>query len=50
MPECYYSGEEINPTEGIMYVKNNGERLYFSSGKNLKNWMEGRNHEYANQE
>ena len=24
MPECYYSGEEINPTEGIMYVKNNG--------------------------
>ena len=50
MPECEYSGEELKPTEGIMYVRNNGERLYFSSSKNLKNWMQDRKHEYAEKE
>lgn len=50
MVECEYSGEEIRPSEGIMYVKNSGERLYFSSSKNFKNWKNERSHEYASQE
>lgn len=50
MPKCEYSGEEIKPTEGIMLVRNNGERLYFSSSKNLKNWKNNRNHRYADKD
>lgn len=50
MVECEYSGEEIKPTEGIMLVRNNGERLYFSSSKNLKNWEKNRKHSYPDKE
>jgi ribosomal protein L24E len=46
MPECAYSGKEIIPTEGIMLVRNNGERLYFASSKELKNWKKDRKHKY----
>jgi ribosomal protein L24E len=50
MVECAYSGREINKTEGIMLVRNNGERLYFASSKELKNWKQDRNHDYRDSE
>lgn len=46
MVECAYSGKEIKPTEGIMLVRNNGERLHFASSKELKNWRQDRQHKY----
>lgn len=48
--ECEYSGEEIQPGEGIMLVRTNGERLYFASSKELKNWEKDRKHEYRSEE
>ncbi len=49
MVECAYSGKEIRPSEGIMYVKNSGERLYFASSKDFKNWEQNRKHSYKDQ-
>ncbi len=34
---CSFSGEEIEPGTGIMYVKKNGEVLHYKSRKCLKN-------------
>lgn len=48
--KCHYSGKEIRKTEGVLYVKNSGERLHFASGKELKNWKKDRGHEYRSQE
>lgn len=50
MVECEYSGKEIRPSEGIMYVKNSGERLYFASSKEFKNWEKDRKHSYPDKE
>lgn len=50
MPECAYSGEELQPGEGIMLVRANGERLYFASSKELKNWKNNRKHDYRSEE
>lgn len=50
MVECAYSGKEIRLTEGIMLVRNNGERLYFASSKELKNWKNNRKHKYPEKE
>jgi ribosomal protein L24E len=46
MPECEYTGEEIPETGGKLLVKTTGERLYFKSGKEQKDWEKGRSHEY----
>lgn len=47
MPECEYTGEEIPETGGKLLVLNSGERLYFKSSKEQKNWEKNRGHEYA---
>jgi len=45
MPEertCDYSGEEIEPGTGTMYVKNDGTILHFRDSKAEKNYFLGR--------
>ncbi|MEZ0289496.1 MAG: 50S ribosomal protein L24e [Sulfolobales archaeon] len=39
---CNYCGYEITPGEGIMYVTNKGEILWFCSSKCFKNFRLGR--------
>jgi large subunit ribosomal protein L24e len=39
---CDFSGEEIEPGTGTMYVKNDGTVLYFKDSKAEKNYMLGR--------
>ena len=39
---CDYTGEEIEPGTGIMYVKNDGTVLHFVSSKAEKNYKLGR--------
>lgn len=39
---CDYTGEEIEPGTGIMYVKNNGSVLHFVDSKAEKNYKLGR--------
>jgi len=40
--KCSFCGEEILPGKGIMYVRNNGQVLYFCSSKCKKNYLLGR--------
>jgi len=45
MPEertCDYTGEEIEPGTGTMYVKNDGTILHFKDSKAEKNYFLGR--------
>ncbi|OLZ40795.1 50S ribosomal protein L24 [Natrinema saccharevitans] len=39
---CDYTGEEIEPGTGIMYVKNDGSVLHFVDSKAEKNYKMGR--------
>ncbi|ELZ17809.1 50S ribosomal protein L24E [Haloterrigena salina JCM 13891] len=39
---CDYTGEEIEPGTGIMYVKNDGSVLHFVDSKAEKNYKLGR--------
>jgi large subunit ribosomal protein L24e len=39
---CDYTGEEIEPGTGVMYVRNDGSVLHFVSSKAEKNYMMGR--------
>lgn len=39
---CDYSGDEIEPGTGIMYVKNDGTVLHFKDAKCEKNYFMGR--------
>ncbi|MDQ2049663.1 50S ribosomal protein L24e [Natronolimnohabitans sp. A-GB9] len=39
---CDYTGEEIEPGTGIMYVKNDGTVLHFVNSKAEKNYKLGR--------
>ena len=38
MVKCSFSGQEIPPGKGIMYVKSDGKVLYFFDSKCEKNW------------
>lgn len=37
MTTCSFSGEEIEPGTGILYVRKNGEVLHFKNSKCLRN-------------
>lgn len=39
MTKDSFSGEEIEPGTGIMYVKKNGEVLHFKSSKTMRNML-----------
>jgi len=39
---CDYSGQEIEPGTGTMYVKNDGTVLWFADSKCEKNYLMGR--------
>ncbi|GAB3027397.1 50S ribosomal protein L24e [Natronobiforma cellulositropha] len=39
---CDYSGKEIEPGTGIMYVRNDGTVLHFADSKAEKNYLLGR--------
>ena len=39
---CDYTGEQIEPGTGTMYVKNNGTILHFKDSKAEKNYFLGR--------
>ena len=39
---CDYTGEDIEPGTGIMYVKNDGTVLHFVDSKAEKNYFMGR--------
>jgi large subunit ribosomal protein L24e len=39
---CDFSGEEIEPGTGTMYVRNDGTILYFKDSKAEKNYFMGR--------
>lgn len=39
---CDYTGEEIEPGTGTMYVKNDGKVLMFKDSKAEKNYLQGR--------
>lgn len=39
---CDYSGQEIEPGTGTMYVKNDGTVLWFADAKCEKNYLMGR--------
>ncbi|MFD1515591.1 50S ribosomal protein L24e [Halomarina rubra] len=39
---CDYTGEEIEPGTGVMYVKNDGSVLHFVNSKAEKNYLMGR--------
>jgi len=38
MVKCSFSGKEIAPGKGLMYVKSDGKILYFAGRKEEKNW------------
>ncbi len=40
MVKCSFSGKEIAPGKGIMYVKKDGRVLYFADRKAEKNMLE----------
>ncbi len=40
MVKCSFSGEEISPGSGIMYVKKDGRVLYFKDRKAEKNMLQ----------
>ncbi len=37
MTNCSFSGEAIEPGTGLMYVKKNGEVLWFKNSKCMRN-------------
>jgi large subunit ribosomal protein L24e len=39
---CDYSGQDIEPGTGIMYVRNDGTILHFADSKCEKNYFMGR--------
>ena len=39
MVKCSFSGKEIPPGKGIMYVKKDGKVLYFYDSKCEKNYL-----------
>tara|TARA_Y100000310_G_C20673087_1_gene811365 strand:+ start:1608 stop:1841 length:234 start_codon:yes stop_codon:yes gene_type:complete len=39
MVKCSFSGEEITPGTGIMYVKKDGTTLYFKNSKCKRNML-----------
>ena len=40
MTKDTFSGEEIEPGTGIMYIRKNGEVLHFKSSKSLRNMLQ----------
>lgn len=42
MVTCSYSGKEMKPGTGIMYVQKDGKILYFADSKCEKNFLMGR--------
>lgn len=38
--KCTFSGEEIEPGTGIMYVRRNGEVLWFKNSKSMRNMLQ----------
>jgi len=47
MADCTYCGDELDPTTGKLFVRTDGSRFHFCSGKCQKNWKQDRQHEYA---
>lgn len=47
--ECDYCGKEIGETTGKLYVRKNGNKYHFCSGKCEKHWKNNRNMEYADE-
>ncbi|MFB6076977.1 MAG: 50S ribosomal protein L24e [Candidatus Nanohaloarchaea archaeon] len=47
MPECDFCGDDLPKTAGKMFVRSDGTRIHFCSGKCEKNWKNDRNLEYA---
>lgn len=39
MPKCSFSGKDIPPGTGKMYVRKDGKVLYFDSSKSMKNYI-----------
>lgn len=39
MPKCTFSGEQIKPGTGTMYVLKDGKTLWFKNSKSLKNYL-----------
>jgi len=39
MPKCSFSGKEIPPGTGMMYVLKDGKVLYFKDSKSMKNYL-----------
>jgi large subunit ribosomal protein L24e len=39
MPKCSFSGKDIKPGTGKMYVKDDGQVLWFKSSKEEKNMI-----------
>ena len=39
MPKCTFSGEQIKPGTGTMYVLKDGKTLWFKNSKCLKNYV-----------
>lgn len=47
MAECTFCGDELEKSAGKMFVRADGSRLYFCSGKCQKNWGNDRKLGYA---
>ena len=39
MTKCVFSGDEIEPGTGLMYVRKNGEVLWFKNAKSMRNML-----------
>jgi len=44
---CSYCGKEIPKTTGLMYIKSDGSKYYFCSGKCEKHWGRKRKLKYV---
>ncbi|MFT4310618.1 MAG: 50S ribosomal protein L24e [Candidatus Woesearchaeota archaeon] len=42
MVKCSFSGDDLAPGKGIMFVKKDGKILHFANSKCMKNFMMGR--------
>ena len=39
MPKCSFSGEDLKPGTGIMFIKKDGKILWFKNSKCEKNFL-----------
>jgi large subunit ribosomal protein L24e len=39
MPKCSFSGAQLEPGTGLMYVKKDGKVLWFKNSKSMKNFL-----------